>query len=123
MIGLLRMEGDTAYNSDPPTYPSPEQIEYVKDIITSRVLEIDPEELDDTVIQMESILAKWHIEEPQKYHDFSGGDDLPLMFPAGTRRNEAWGKNRSFATPTSMRSVDSSCEARVLEGGYAEEVE
>ena len=123
MIGLLRMEGDAAYNSDPPTYPSPEQIEYVKDIITSRILEIDPEELDDAEIQMESILDKWYREEPQKYHDFSGGDELPLMFPAGSRRNELWGEKRSFPTPTSMRSVDSSCEARVLEGGYEEEVE
>ena len=45
------------------------------------------------------------------------------MFPAGTMRNAAWGEDRSFPTPTSMRNVDASCEARILENGYFEEDE
>lgn len=44
------------------------------------------------------------------------------MFPAGSMRNANWG-DRGFPTPTSMRSVDASCEAMVLEGGYFEEDE
>ena len=43
------------------------------------------------------------------------------MFPAGSRRNESWGENRGFPTPTSMRSVDASCEAYVIENGYYQE--
>ena len=56
----------------------------------------------------------------RKYHDFSGGEALPLMYPFGSLRNVNWG-SRSFPTPTSMRSVDASCEVKVLENRYFRE--
>jgi hypothetical protein len=42
------------------------------------------------------------------------------MFQAGSLRNAAWG-TRGFPTPTSMRNVDASCEAFVLENRYLQE--
>ena len=33
------------------------------------------------------------------------------------KKHEEW-KGRSFRTPTSMRNVDASCEAKVLEAKY-----
>ena len=39
------------------------------------------------------------------------------MFPAGSLRNKNWG-NRGFETPISLRNVDKSCEAEVLENRY-----
>ena len=122
VFGLLRLRGDNNLNDDPPKLPSFEEIEEIKDIITERIEAVDADELEKTLEHIDSIIEKWEIQEPGKYQDFAAGDVLPLMFPAGTMRNAAWGK-RGFPTPTSMRNVDASCEAMVLENGYFEEDE
>ena len=57
---------------------------------------------------------KW---EPAKNPDRSYADPVPLMYSAGSHPNEAWG-GRGIETPTSMRSVDASCEAEVLTNRY-----
>lgn len=122
VFGLLRLRGDINVNADPPKLPSFEEIEEIKEIISNRIGAVDADELEKTLEHIDSIIEKWEIQEPGKYQDFSAGDVLPLMFPAGTMRNASWGK-RGFPTPTSMRSVDASCEAMVLENGYFEEEE
>ena len=121
VIGIMRLEGDDAFNSNPPRIPDEEEIERIKKLIQNRIRSIEPEELAPTMRHIDEILESWEVWEPKKYQDFTGGDDLPLMFPAGSRRNEAWGEKRGFPTPTSMRSVDASCEAYVLENGYIPE--
>ncbi len=120
VFGLLRLRGDVELNQDPPKLPSFDEIEEIKDIIAKRIEAIDADELDKTLDHIDSIIEKWELQEPGKYQDFTAGDILPLMFPAGTMRNSTWGK-RGFSTPTSMRNVDASCEAAVLENGYFEE--
>lgn len=122
IFGLLRLRKDGEFNQDPPKFPSIVEIEKIKEIIAKRIEAIDADELDKTLEHIDSIVEKWKIQEPGKYQDFSAGDILPLMFPAGTMRNSSWGK-RGFPTPTSMRSVDASCEAAVLESGYYQEDE
>lgn len=122
VFGLLRLKGNGELNQDPPKLPNVEEIDKIKDIIAERIEAIDEDELDKTLEHIDSIMEKWEIQEPGKYQDFSAGDILPLMFPAGTIRNASWGK-RGFPTPTSMRNVDASCEAAVLENGYYEEDE
>ena len=120
VFGLLRLRGDAELNQDPPKLPSFDEIDEIKNILAERIEAIDADELDKTLDHIDSIIEKWEIQEPGKYQDFAAGDILPLMFPAGTMRNSAWGK-RGFSTPTSMRNVDASCEADVLENGYFEE--
>ena len=121
LIGIMRLEGDNALNSNPPKVPNRQMVEKLKNIVSERIAAIDPDELDETMAHIDSIIEDWQNWEPQKYQDFTTGDELPLMFPAGSRRNEAWGENRGFPTPTSMRSVDASCEAYVIENGYYQE--
>ena len=121
VFGLLRLRGDSSLNDDPPKLPSFEEIEEIKDIITERIEAVDADELEKTMEHIDSIIEKWEREEPGRYQDFAAGDVLPLMFPAGTMRNSSWGKKRGFPTPTSMRNVDASCEAMVLENGYSKE--
>lgn len=121
VFGLLRLRGDNDLNDDPPKLPSFEEIEEIKDIITERIEAVDADELEKTLEHIDSIIEKWEREEPGRYQDFAAGDVLPLMFPAGTMRNSSWGKKRGFPTPTSMRNVDASCEAMVLENGYSKE--
>lgn len=122
IFGLLRLKGDSDLNADPPKLPRFDDVDEIKEIITARIKAIDADELEKTLDHIDSIIAKWEIQEPGKYQDFAAGEVLPLMFPAGSMRNANWG-DRGFPTPTSMRSVDASCEAMVLEGGYFEEDE
>lgn len=121
LIGIMRLEGDTVLNGNPPKVPDHQMVEKFKNIISDRISSIDSDELDETLAHIDSIIEDWNNWEPQKYQDFTNGEELPLMFPAGSRRNEAWGENRGFPTPTSMRSVDASCEAYVIENGYFQE--
>lgn len=123
IIGMMRLEADKDFNNNPPSIPDEKTIKRIRDVIMERINMIDPDELDATMKHFDSIIQDWERWEPEKYQDFNNGEILPLMFPAGTMRNEAWGKNRGFPTPTSMRSVDTECEARVLENGYTVEEE
>lgn len=121
IIGIMRLEGDNRINSDPPQVPNSQTIEKIKNIISDRINAVDPEEMEETLRHIDSIIENWELWEPRKFQDFTNGDELPLMFPSGNRRNEAWGKSRGFETPTSMRSVDASCEVYVIENGYHQE--
>ena len=121
VIGMLRLFGNIQYNTDPPKLPTDEQITMIKDIIKNRVGIIEPEEQKATIRHIDEIIENWQVWDPVKYHDFRGGNEVPLMYQAGTLPNAIWG-SRGFSTPTSMRSVDASCEASVLESRYIEEV-
>lgn len=122
MVAMMRLESNDSYNSDPPKIPSDELYERVRNIIENRVDDVDSEELDATLNRMEYILQCWEDWNPRKWEpaknpDWSYADPVPLMYSAGTQRNEAWG-TKGIETPTSMRSVDASCEADVLNNRY-----
>lgn len=122
MIGMMRLRGDADFNADPPFLPDEAVYQRICSVIESRVESIDPDELEATLAQMESIIQRWEDWNPQKWEpernkDWSYGNAVPLMFFAGTRKNEAWGSG-GIETPSSMRSVDAACEADVLANRY-----
>ncbi|MBQ2675047.1 MAG: hypothetical protein IJG07_10270 [Prevotella sp.] len=122
MVGMMRLLQDDSYNSNPPTYPKKEILSQIETLIRNRVMAIDPEELDATDKAMQSFMSKWTAWNPQLWEpkinsDFSYAEDLPLLCQWGRPRHARWGL-RSEPTPTSMRNVDASCEAWVLENGY-----
>lgn len=122
MIGMMRLEGDDRFNQDPPVFPNDDLIEKVKHIIENRVGTINADELDATIRGMEYVLQLWKNWNPQQWtptknYDWSYADPVPLIFGAGTHRNARWGQ-QGFPTPTSLRNVDASCEAALLENGY-----
>ena len=122
MIGMLRIENDNVFNEDPPKIPDEELFDRVCEIIENRVDEIDSDELDATREQLEYILECWQDWNPRKWEpklnpDWSYADPLPLMYTAGSQPNAAWGE-QGMETPTSMRSVDASCEAEILSNRY-----
>ena len=119
---MMRQENDENFNSDPPRLPSDELYEYVCDVVEKRVTSVDSGETEDTLKKMEHIIQQWEDWNPQKWEpaynmDMSYGDEVPLMYPAGSYANLAWGE-RGMKTPTSMRNVDASCEAEVLANRY-----
>lgn len=118
MIGMMRLESDDAYNSGSPNIPNETTLKHVEEIIRERLEDIDPEELEDTMSLYEEILSNWKawhpsLWDPKRNRDWSFADDVPLMYGAGEHPNEAWLKH-GFETPTSMRSVDASCEADLM---------
>ena len=122
MIGMMRLEKDDTYNEDPPKLPDDELFEHVCSIIENRVETIDKDELEATRTQMKDFLECWQDWNPRKWEpklnrDWSYADPLPLMYTAGSQPNAAWGE-QGKETPTSMRSVDASCEAEVLPNRY-----
>ena len=122
MVGMMRLESDDRFNEDPPRFPDDGLIDKVRSVIENRVDDIDSEELDATLNRMEYILQCWEDWNPRKWEpaknpDWSYADPVPLMYSAGSHPNEAWG-SRGIETPTSMRSVDASCEAEVLTNRY-----
>lgn len=125
MVGMMRLENDSKFYEDPPTPPDEALRERVRNIIENRVDDIDSQELDATLKRMEYILQCWEDWNPRKWEaaknpDWSYADPVPLMYFAGSHPNEAWGV-RGIETPTSMRSVDASCEAEVLTNRYVVE--
>lgn len=122
MIGMMRLESDSIFNSDPPKLPSDELYENVRSIIESRVENIDSDELEATLAAMDEFMQNWEDWnpkrwEPKRNQDWSYADPLPLMYSAGSHPNEAWGE-QGIETPTSMRNVDASCQAKIIESRY-----
>ena len=122
MVGMMRLESDSSFNSDPPKLPDDDLYEKVCNIIERRVEDIDSDELEATLAAMQSFIEDWEDWNPKRWEpkwnpDWSYADPLPLMYSAGSHPNEAWGE-QGIETPTSMRSVDASCQAKIIERRY-----
>ncbi len=117
LIGLIRI------NSSKDTYDDPQKgiidhsIKNYMNIISERVKRVDQNEYESTVRQLEAIIKDWKNWSPQIYHDFNQTNELPLMVPAGYRRNIVW-EGAGFETPTSMRSTDATCEVKLITNEY-----
>lgn len=115
VVALVRFWGDQLSREHPNPPPQADLLAKIKDLILSRVGLIDPGESLLTASMLDEIIAKWRRLQPTLYGNFGPQPDpAPMMFPAGTEPNPSWA-NRSTSTPSSMRNVDSSCDASVIE--------
>ncbi len=112
LIGLIRFYFEQSRIAPRP-FPADEVIEKVTQLIYDRVNIIDPEEIERTVNLIEEKLQYWRNELPLIYGTFGPVTDVPLMYPAGSTPPEDI-KVRAWSTPTSMRNVDSTCDAIVI---------
>ena len=117
LIGLIRLYSTDQSTNSPRPFPNNEVIERVTQIIYDRVNLIDEEEYEKTLELVEEKLEYWKNELPMIYGAFGQITDIPLMYPAGTNPPEDI-KARAWSTPTSMRNVDSTCEAYVIPAEY-----
>jgi hypothetical protein len=117
LVGLIRLYSTDQSSTTPRPFPQKEIIERVTQIIFDRVHLIDEEEYDKTMELMEEKLDYWKNELPLVYGSFGQQTNIPLMYPAGTNPSEDI-KARAWSTPTSMRNVDSTCEAYVIPAEY-----
>ncbi|RNB83881.1 hypothetical protein EDM59_15285 [Brevibacillus nitrificans] len=114
LVGFVRYSKYNFNVKYPQPFPSDILWEEIKTIIMNRVSEIDPDEVINTEKLLDERIDEWSRYLPPKYGDFAPPtSELPLMYPAGNTPLEEWDE-KSWPTPTSMRSVDSSCEAQVI---------
>lgn len=102
------------HQASPQPFPNEEVIKQVSEIIRRRVSGVDENEAKLTLKLLTERLEDWARLSPSRYGDFFYNDpEAPLIYPAGTKPQEDW-ENRSWSTPSSMRSVDADCEANVI---------
>jgi len=117
LIGLIRYYSTDQSSTSPRPFPNDELIARVTQIIYDRVNLIDKDEYEKTFELIEEKLAYWRNELPLIYGSFGQMTNIPLIYPAGTNPSEDI-KERAWSTPTSMRNVDSTCEAYIIPAEY-----
>lgn len=112
LVRQLGQRGREADTPDPfPLAPGTRLRLRIEEIIRDRVMAVAPHE-ERSVMNMLSLrLDQWKAWNPAEYGDFSRSPEHPpLMHPAGRTELAQW-DGRSWATMSSLRNVDASCEA------------
>ncbi len=111
---LVRYLGDEANRERPAPTPDDDFWDFVRDVISERVEGVDAPEREATMKYLDELIARWMRVAPPVYGGWGLPDvQVPLLHPAGSVPAPQW-IGKSWATPSSMRDVDASCEARVL---------
>ena len=88
-------------------------LDLVHAMIEDRVTLVAPEELDAVMKKLQRRLDQWRTWVPGNYGGFGAApQDPPLLYPAGSTEPPGW-NGRSWATMSSLRNVDATCEAEV----------
>jgi hypothetical protein len=115
LVGLVRYLGTEQNRTSPQPLPAKALLDNIRNIIRGRVSNVDPQELRPTLRLLEERVGEWSRRLPPKYSEFyHQGEELPLMYNAGISPPEEWDL-KSWPTLTSMRTVDVSCDAKVIE--------
>lgn len=115
VVALVRQLGRRGQEADTPD-PFPLNADSdlrlkIEEVIRDRVRAIAPDEEASVMSKLKLRLDQWSAWKPAEYGDFSRTPEHPpLMHPAGRTELAQWG-GRSWATMSSLRNVDASCEA------------
>lgn len=87
----------------------------IQETIRERVHMIAPDEEEAVMKKLAYRLDQWRAWSPADYGGFGQApENAPLMHPAGSAERPEW-RGRSWATMSSLRNVDASCEADVTD--------
>ena len=117
VVAAIRQFGNQNAESqtpDPfPLFDGSSLLDLVKDIVEERVSFVAPEEYEVVMERLQRRLDEWRTWSPGDYGNFGAApQDPPLMHPAGSTAPPGW-NGRSWATMSSLRNVDASCEAEI----------
>lgn len=113
VIALARLITGMRVPGDISKYPDV-QDELVK-VILDRVQRVDTDEYEDALRELSGIFKDWRDYLPQEFGQMSGTPTTQtLMYPLGRNVNEDF-EGKAFPVLTSMRSVDATCSAKVLQ--------
>ena len=115
IVALVRQLGRVDHEADTPDpfplAPGSQLRLKVEEVIGDRVRAIAPDEEASVMGKLKHRLDQWKAWNPAEYGGFSKTPEHPpLMHPAGRTELAQWG-GRSWATMSSLRNVDASCEA------------
>ncbi|MNW40389.1 hypothetical protein D3C74_175020 [compost metagenome] len=107
MVGYVRQFGHVDEVDSPS--PTPEELLLqLREIICNRVKSIDQEELDNIQRVFDRRISQWKTLRPSEWSKKRSADDYPLLYAAGSYVDPTT-RRLSWATPNSMRNVDSQC--------------
>lgn len=112
LIALARQRGGVT---------KPDEINHCDDAVEQevaailrRVKHVDPKELDAAAAEIDEWLSFWRNYLPAEYGRMGGKvEDTTLAYPFGSHPDESFQRD-AWPVPTSMRNVDGTSEARVL---------
>lgn len=114
MVTMARYWGDERLRARPDPPPAGAVAARIRAAIAERVLSAEPPEEAETLEMIDEIFDAWRTFRPARYGDFGPPrEECPLMYPSGGQLHPLW-YGRPFATPTSMRNVDATCDAMIL---------
>lgn len=111
VIAARHLEGiDESDQIDPDAKGIAELLRFFKE--RSRRIDADHAALVEK--KLEYLIRQWDTIRPGEWGRFGPAPEArPLMYPAGSEPRAEW-SDLAWPTPSSMRSVDVECEARVL---------
>ncbi len=98
------------YRNNPQIVPADDVRQRIKNIILDRVSVVEDDELVSTETMIDEFFNEWELSPPSRYGEYSLKEEIPLVYPAGTEKLDEWDE-RATEIPSSMRSVDRTCEA------------
>jgi len=114
-VTLARYWGISSLRNTPNPGPSADVIARISDVLFQRIDAVDSAEKPLAKKYLAEFLTRWANLKPTIYgHCGPPPTQTPLMHPSGTEPSLLW-SGRSKATPTSMRNVDSGCDAGVIQ--------
>jgi hypothetical protein len=114
LITLARYLGDQTIRQIPSPPPDDHLFKEIRDILIDRIQQVDAGESPFADQMLTDLIKRWRSIQPSIYGHFGPPPtETPLMFPSGTEPRALW-YNRAKATPSSMRNVDSGCDAEVI---------
>jgi len=112
---LGRLDTDAARPDPFPLESGSDLRSRLEEVIRERVREIAPSEEASVMARLKNRLDQWRAWNPAHYGGFGQApEDAPLMHPAGSAERPEW-NGRSWATMSSLRNVDASCEAEITD--------
>jgi hypothetical protein len=122
LIGTAILLGSNEVSKNPAKILASGNVEKAKAAILSRVKDLDPEEVENTEKQIDSIVAIWKkqnytvVSFAQRidgdYSNVNSYGQIPLFYPRGSVVQSSW-EVSSNAVNTSMRDVDGECSIKI----------
>lgn len=116
IVAFVRQMASDPVSEKPRPYPLNEMNELresIRRMIQDRVDSVDLDEREHVRQLIQRRMKEWEAWDPKEYGGFGmPPEDPPLMHPAGSISPTKW-RGHSWPTLSSLRDVDSSCEAEI----------
>lgn len=118
VVTMARYWGDSELRRRPDPAPDEALCGRIKSALLDRIRRADCREAESAAAMIDYIVSRWRAAPPAKYGGFGPPDEeIPLMYPDGFQPPPEWEaefRRPPWPTPSSMRSVDASCELYVV---------